>query len=250
MTSDPTVSAMPPILKPAFAPLAAALLHDYYTATRSNGQPWFTGARFESLGGPWNDPSNADRLTAEDVVAVSCLSIHISGTAAIRILEHQADAIGELLAAMPRLGEPLWEVAESDVGPNSAAVKLWRLLRDERDGLGPTTVSKLLARKRADLVPIYDSVVGWALGMADSVGHWETMRHLMLTTIDGVRLHQRLATMAADAGLGPLITPLRVFDVLVWHAYNPDDGVRARAMGFADRFGMSGALSRDRDTWR
>jgi hypothetical protein len=248
MTADPAMSAMPTILEPAFAPLAVALLHDYYTATRSNGQPWFTGARFESIGGQWNDPANADRFTAGDVVAVSCLSIPIPSTAAIRILEHQADSIAERLAAMPRYGVPLWEASDAEIGPNSAAAQLWWLLRGGLDGIGRTTASKLMARKRADLVPIYDSVVTSALGLANAVGHWERMRHLMLTSVDGSPLHQRLGAMADAAGLAPLVTPLRVFDVLVWYAYNPKDEVKSRAQGLADELSRLGALPQDWDS--
>jgi hypothetical protein len=39
MTADPGTTAIPTILEPEFAPLAAALLHDYYRATRSDGLP-------------------------------------------------------------------------------------------------------------------------------------------------------------------------------------------------------------------
>lgn len=242
------MKALPTILEPEFAPLAAALLDDYYTATRDNGQPWFTGARFETIGGRWNDPANADRFTAGDVVAVSCLSVRLQGAAAIRILEHQADRIGELLAAMPRSGVSLWEVPESEIGPKSAASELWWLLRDGLDGIGRTTASKLMARKRADLVPIYDSVVGSALGLANANGHWETMRHLMLTSADGSPLHQRLGAMAVDAGLSALVTPLRVFDVLVWYAHNPDGDIKARVLRIADELITSGALEEQWDT--
>jgi hypothetical protein len=247
MTADLGLKALPTILEPEFAPLAAALLHDYYTATGDSGQPWFTGARFETIGGPWNDPANADRFTAGDVVAVSCLSIRLYGTAAIRLLEHQADRIGELLAAMPRSGVSLWEVPESEIGPESDAWELWWLLRGGLGRVGRTTASKLMARKRADLIPIYDSVVASALGLANANGHWEIMRHLMLTSVDGSPLHQRLRAMVDDAGLGTLVTPLRVFDVLVWYAYNPKSNVRARAQGFADELSTSGVLSKEWD---
>lgn len=231
------------ILEPEFAPLAAALLRDYYTGTKSNGQPLFTGARFESLGGPWNDPANADRFTAGDLLAVSCLSIELPGAAAIRILESQTGSLGERLAAMPRLGVPLWEASDSEIGRDSAAAELWWLLRGGRDGIGRVTASKLMARKRADLIPVYDRVIGSALGLTSAEGHWETMRQLMLTSVNGVPLHQRLGTMAVDTGLAPLVTPLRVFDVLVWYAYNPNSTVRAGAQRLADELSESGALS-------
>ena len=247
MTEDAGLNAMPTILKPEFESLAIELLRDYYLATTSSGRPWFTGARFETIGSPWHEPSNADRFTAEDVVAVSCLSVPVPGAAAIRILERQADQIGDLLTAMPRSGVPLWEVSPAEYGPDSAAGQLWRLLRDGKDGLGPTTVSKLMARKRAALAPIYDSVVAGALDWVTSAGYWEKVRQMMLTSIDEVPLHQRLGAMAADAQLGPLVTPLRVLDVLLWYAYNPKDNVKARAQGLADELSASGVLPQEWD---
>lgn len=44
------------------------------------------------------------------------------------------------------------------------------------------------------------------------------MRELMLTPVAGQPLHQRLAERV---GVGGVVTPLRVFDVAVWYAYNP-----------------------------
>lgn len=243
MAADPGTTAIPTILEPEFAPLAAALLHDYYRATRSNVQPWFTGARFEAIGGRWNDPANANRFTAGDVVALSCLSINLPGAAAIRILEEQAGPLAEWLTAMPELGFPLWEATDAEIGPKSAAAELWWLLRGGLDGIGPTTASKLMARKRADLIPIYDSVVGAALGLANANGYWEVMRRLMLTEVDGTALYQRLGAMADDAGLSALVTPLRVFDVLVWYGHNPNSETKARVRRLADELRRSGVLT-------
>ncbi len=242
MTARLDAGPLPAIVEPRFAPLAAELLHDYYTATKSNGQPWFTGARFESLGGAWNNPADADRITTADVVAVSCLSVRIPGVAAIRILEHQAETIAEYLSAMPRIGVTFWETRESEIDLDSAAGKLWQLLRDGRDGLGPTTVSKLMARKRADLVPIYERHVESALDLGDSAGYWMRIRQLMLSIVDGVPLYQRLRAMVGDVGLSSLVTPLRAFDVLVWYAYNPDDVIKVRARNLADKLIAAGVL--------
>ncbi|GAB2473889.1 hypothetical protein GCM10027063_13800 [Promicromonospora xylanilytica] len=49
--------------------------------------------------------------------------------------------------------------------------------------------------------------------------------------------------MAAEAGLCSLTTPLRVFDVVVWYAYNPNPQVKHRAMGLADKAGNAMALA-------
>src|SRR5699024_11443115 len=53
---------------------------------------------------------------------------------------------------------------EKHLGDDSPAQELWNLLRrndrrDRRWGIGPTTASKIMARKRPHLIPIEDSVV-------------------------------------------------------------------------------------------
>ena len=78
--------------------------------------------------------------------------------------------------------------------------------------MGPTTTSKLLARKRPRLVPIYDSVVASVYGIPDSRGYWRAMRTLVKTD----NLWQRADQLRVRAGLSPLITPLRVIDIVVW----------------------------------
>src|SRR5690606_21186258 len=128
------------------------------------------------------------------------------------------------------------------VAERSAASQLWWLLRDEKDGLGRTTTSKLMARKRANLIPVFDSVVGGVLGLKNATGHWELMRALMVADGNGQPLHRYLHEMAADADLAPLVTPLRVFDVVVWYAHVPNGWVRRRAQEIADKIGQSNVL--------
>ncbi|MFC7026179.1 DUF6308 family protein [Promicromonospora thailandica] len=241
MTADPQSPGVPTIL--AHAELAFALLRDYYTGTLQSGRPAFTGARFETLGGPWNDRVHAGEITAGDLAAVSCLSVNVPGSAAVRVLETQAAEIREHLRDMPGPDVPLWEVPDTEIVKGSAASQLWWLLRDGKDGLGRTTTSKLMARKRANLVPVYDSVVGNVLGLRNATGHWELMRTLMVTEVNGQLLHQYLDAMTTDAGLAPLVTPLRAFDAVVWYAHTSNSRVRERAQRIADKTGQSDALS-------
>lgn len=246
VTADLLTSGVPAIL--AHTELATELLRDYYTGTVDE-RPAFTGSTFETLGGLWNDPAHSDHITAGDLVAVSCLSVNVPGAAAIRVLDTQATDISTLLAAMPRPDVPLWEVSDSDIAPGSWASQLWWLLRDGKDGLGRTTTSKLMARKRANLIPIYDSVVGAALGLRDATGHWELMRTLMMTEVHGKPLHQHLDDMIAESDLAPHVTPLRAFDAVVWYAHTPNDWVRSRALAIADGVGRPDVLpwTLDRD---
>lgn len=241
VTADPQPSGVPVVL--THTELASALLRDYYTGTLESGLPAFTGARFETLGGPWNDRAHADEITPGDLAAVSCLSVNVPGAAAVRVLDTQAAAISEHLGCMPSPDIPLWEVSEPEIAEKSAASQLWWLLRNGKDGLGRTTTSKLMARKRAHLIPVYDSVVAGVLGLKNATGHWELMRALMMTDVNGQPLHKHLNAMTDDAGLAPLVTPLRAFDAVVWYAHTSNTWVRSRAQQRADEIGQLDVFS-------
>lgn len=226
LSSD--IVRVPSILQPTYAPLVDHLVRDYFRGLTLKGLRRFTGAHFETLSSSWHALETQNVITAGDLAAVSCLSVQVPGAAAVRLLEGQSQEITGLLASMPGVDETLWEVPEAVVADSDApASQLWHLLRSGRDGLGPTTTSKLMARKRANLIPVFDSVVADALGLQSSKGHWRTTRQLMLTPVEGRPLHQRLADTARRVGLDATVTPLRVFDVVVWYAYNPRRKVQA-----------------------
>jgi hypothetical protein len=100
-------------------------------------------------------------------------------------------------------------VAESDFRP---AWELWRAL-SELPGLGPTTVSKLMARKRPRRIPIFDSVIDRTV-LGGTGALWPLM-HAALREKDRA-LHERLLRVRARAGLDESTSVLRVFDVLAW----------------------------------
>jgi len=168
----------------------------------------YTGSHFETLGGAW-DEGPADLITAGDLIAVSALSVDIPAAASIKILGTEADRITALLKQISRDLE--LPDASDEIVDAGAPAELWSLLR-ELPGMGPTTTSKLLARKRPRLVPIYDSVVASVYGIPDSRGYWRAMRTLVKTD----NLWQRADQLRVRAGLSPLITPLRVIDIVVW----------------------------------
>lgn len=223
-----TGQALPSILEPRYEALVDALVRDYFcTATRS-GLKRFTGAHFETLGGEWHELPTRNVITAGDRAAVSCLSVKVPGAAAVRLLQNQAKDISKLLTAMPSVDATLWDVPEDVVvDPKAPASQLWYLLRAGRDGLGPTTTSKLMARKRAHLIPVFDTVVQAVLGLPSSENHWVTMRRLMQAEVEGRPLHNRLAESARRVGVDATVTPLRAFDVAVWYGYNPRTKVQS-----------------------
>jgi hypothetical protein len=181
-------------------------LKAYFHGRLQNGRPAFSGARFESLG-----DSDPNRVEPVDLVAVSLLGVDVSGHAAVQLLEHDAEQISELLTAIPA-DVDLHGAPERAVDHDSRAEDLWTLIRSG-DGMGPTRTSKLLARKRPRLLPVYDSVVRDALGMTDAHDHWLELRTLLRDTPTVVELLHRCRT---TAGLTERISLLRVLDVLLW----------------------------------
>ncbi|WP_138416187.1 DUF6308 family protein [Sinomonas gamaensis] len=173
----------------------------------------YEGAHFERLG-----RRVPDELTADDIVAVSCLSIHIPAKGALGILGEHAAEITELLSEIPvdlALEELPLDDHEKYFGDASAAIRLWRLLRAhgrERWGVGPTATSKLMARKRPALFPIYDSVVGRVTGFRDSLGIWRAWHEAF--ALDSAFV-ERIRSLQSATGLHD-ISLLRILDVVLW----------------------------------
>jgi hypothetical protein len=91
---------------------AADVVRRYFAPREEGG---FTGAYFERLGGGGDRPEVADVFTAEDLVAVSMLSVRVEGHAAIEILDRRSDRLSELLRAVPT-GVSLGDLAADDLG--------------------------------------------------------------------------------------------------------------------------------------
>lgn len=187
---------------------------------RTYGAGGYTGAAFDTYG--CNVPA---RITGDDLVAVSMLSIQIreQGNASlrpstIRTLDSMAGSITELLAAVPA-DRDLHTLSEAEfdrlLGPGSAGGVLYWLLR-KQVGVPRVAVHKLLARKRLALFPIRDTVVEKALGQtADPWWRpwWETLA-------GEPELVGRLDEIRRRSGADHL-SLLRVADIVVWMAHRP-----------------------------
>ncbi|MBG6183056.1 hypothetical protein IWX65_001003 [Arthrobacter sp. CAN_A214] len=205
----------PPILRVDQVADAAKLVHRYYRPIEGNINPR-TGTRFDDWAGGGDRTEVADRITADDLVAVCFLSVDIKGRAAIGLLEKHADEITELLRQIP-VDVDLWDAdIEKLNAPGNPADELWRLLRGRKYGkwgIGPTRASKIMARKRSRLIPIYDSVVRPLMGLKDSGSQWATW-HAALT--DGTDLPGRLEAIREAADAPKHISALRVMDIVLW----------------------------------
>jgi len=191
-----------------------------YFGLASSGRPSYSGSRFETFadGGDENEPN---RITAEDLIAVSMLSVHVPAQAALGIL---GDLSGDLENHLKRLpvDARFEDLTEEDfgkyLGDAGPAAGAWTLLRQPaaRWGVGQTTASKILARKRPHLVPIYDSVVAHAVGLPNSADQW-TRWNEAFRGAGGAAGIERLRRIRHAAGQGHL-SLLRVLDIVIWMA--------------------------------
>lgn len=164
MTDKIAQWTLPEELTAADTAPAVDLLSRYFHTTLDDGSPTYTGARFETFQGGGDAPAVADTFTAADLVAVSLLSVDVPGAAALRILGDDADNLNRPLSRIPADRE-LRDAADDEIGPSSPAEQLWAVVRSA--GVGRVTTSKLLARKRPDLLPVIDTVVTEVLGQLD-----------------------------------------------------------------------------------
>ncbi|MEX1907265.1 DUF6308 family protein [Janibacter sp. Y6] len=187
-----------------------ALLRGYFDKDALYSGAGFTGALFDTWDPTRTRTSSPDQFTPDDLQAVAFLSADISARAAMRLLDQRASEFNGLLAAV---GADRELVDEGDaIGESWPATVLNRALRT-LPGVGATRASKLIARKRPRLVPIFDSVINdHVLGGSGVL--WEPMRQALRR--DDAWLHHHLLALRDAAGLGPEVSALRVFDVIAW----------------------------------
>ena len=197
---------LPPALTAAHNDAALDLLRCYYGRGGAHAHRPYDGAWFDSWDSSGDRAASSDRFTADDVVAVTFLSVSVPPRAVIELLHRQS---ADFTALLQDLGPDRDLASETDAFDDDWVG--WKL--HERlaglQGVGATTASKLLARKRPRLRPIYDSQVAEAV---DSHNIWEPLRAAL--QVDD--LHARLLRLRDSAGLGESVSAIRVFDVVTW----------------------------------
>ncbi len=209
---------LPEILGPNHEEGAAKIVGRYYNDRFKFAQPR-TGSRFDDWAGGGDALEVRNRITADDLVAVSFLSVKVPGLAAIGLLETKVEEITKFLSAIPAeldLADLAGGEFQEILGRGSPAHELWLLLRGSdsgRWGIGPTTASKIMARKRPKLIPIWDSVIGRVVGEKNADTQWADW-HAVFS--DGSGLPERLDAIRSMAGVGRDVSQLRILDVLLW----------------------------------
>lgn len=199
MTDDRTpLEVRERIAEIASRPHARLLVAAYFDPERG-----FAGDIFDGLdphGLLANNP--AGRFTSDDIAAASLLDVRFGPTAVRRLL-----GSSDIEAALTDVPEhlALWAIGEDDF---RAASHLWSLLR-EVPGVGRTRASKLLARKRPEMVPVVDSVIAGALQLGA-----DTWRPLAVALQDDA-VRQLIGDLRPEQ-VSDQLSVLRLLDVVVW----------------------------------
>lgn len=180
----------------------------------------FTGRHFDRV----RDIEHPNQITEKDLLAVTMLGVQVPAAVAIWILSPDGRAqIEDRLARIPISAQ--LHLHSELLQPRGDCDELWCLLRcgnwpvaTDANGMGRTTISKLLSAKRPGLIPIFDSVVRDLLGEVPN--HWDAFRHALNPDVVD------LATEVTRAA-PPSVTLLRKIDSLLWMiGTHPDAGVK------------------------
>jgi len=160
----------------------------------------FAGATFTTLG-----ENTSNEITVDDLLAVALLDTPFGPRATRQLLEQG----GEFNALLSKVADvPIWMADDSVIGDGSPADQLYRRL-DDLKKVGPTRASKLMARKRPQLIPIVDKVVASFL-RAPKGQYWLAFREA-LSDEERRRRIDRLRPGGAE-----MISTLRVLDAAIW----------------------------------
>jgi hypothetical protein len=197
-------------------PLALQALESY-----SSGR--FTGAWCESAGRP-SDPATGvpvdpvpSRFSIEDLMSLALLDAGLEPRTMLGLLDLNteiASLLGRIDPSLSLADAP--DPRDESEGPWVPAAQLWKVLRGVPQ-VGRTRASKLLARKRPHLIPIFDRHLAEGLKLTKHDNDWLIVQQV-------VRAHdQRLAELqfelwAANPGDGRLrgLSRLRVLDIVIW----------------------------------
>jgi hypothetical protein len=98
------------------------------------------------------------------------------------------------------------------------------VLRQGGDGIGRTRTSKLIAAKRPRLIPIWDSFVEQATGLA-TLGYWWRFKQVLIA--DDRAIWNWLGELRPQATNVPRgVSELRMLDVLLWMTVEGSGGTQ------------------------
>lgn len=184
-----------------------------YFRTEGPNEELFTGRWFDRFAGGGCTPAVANVITAADVLALTHLSMSDLSALSVVVLDERATEVSALLRNIPLLAmhEVDADQYEAVLGERSPAWRLWQLLRTCAGDNRWVAASKLLARKRPQLLPVYDSVVADVLQRPMNV--WACLWCWFHS--DSGRVAAVEALRAEVSGIED-ISLLRCLDVVLW----------------------------------
>ena len=195
-----------------FAPSAA--LSAYFRGPSRR----FSGSVFDSFAGGGDRPDVQSRITHEDVLAVAAVNVTVSARLSRQLLtDPVAGSLEQLLRRLPT-DVDLWDAEDETL---AVARQAWEEIRTlDEDGHGTAdrwvAASKLLARKRPRLVPLYDEKIRRVAALADGTDWWLSLREALRHDCEDNEVRHRVRQAMREAGVPGYVSVLRSLDVILW----------------------------------
>lgn len=188
-------------------------------ATYFRGVPrQYSGSLFDSFAGGGDRADVAHRVTQDDLLALGAVNAQVPLGVAERLLgEPAAGELGALLRLLPT-DLDLWDASDDVL---AVAGQAWHAICAAcadagRPDRGWVVASKLLARKRPRLIPLYDEKVRRVVGLEEGAGWWVSLRHALREDGDANRIRGVVSDALRQPGVPGYISLLRALDVIVW----------------------------------
>lgn len=215
---------LPNILTEQRVEEAGELVRRYYLVPEKKTGLLSSGSQFDSWAAG-DAAAHPNEISDSDLVAVSLLTVSVPGKAAMG-LRAAKETVDKLLAQIPTdldLHDVPADKVLTIIGKNSPASALWYVLVGDAGakwGIGSTVASKIMARKRPRLIPVWDTVIGHVIGKRGPRDQW-TNWHALLTNETG--LPDRLERIHKLSTVEEPLSHLRIMDVVLW-MYGKDQG--------------------------
>ena len=202
-----------------FSPSGALVTYFYGTPRQ------FSGSLFDSIGGGGDRSDIENQITREDVLAVAAVNAPVPAAVASLLLTQPASGLLATWLRQLPTDIDLWDAEDYTL---AIATKAWDEIRTIHEAGTTSTAdggfaaTKLLARKRPRLIPLYDEKVRGVVYLAEGASWWFSLRDAM--RVDGedneVRFRVCAAMREADVGY---VSVLRGLDVILWSYANFGD---------------------------
>ena len=170
--------------------------------------------------------SGSAELVDGDLLAPSLLGAHVD-YARFVLLKRMLPSLADGMAALPPTA-----LEDTDDAGIAAVARCFAILDEPifvRAGARGTIVSKVLHRKRPDLIPLYDSRIWTAYTISGAIGRgshrpWVEVMQALCHSMRSDLANNRAEFVALQASAkehGADVTLLRILDILVWMSSEP-----------------------------